>query len=318
MRLDVASDPKVSIIVPVYGAEKYLKRCIDSILGQTYKNWELLLIDDGSLDSSGIICDNYSIKDERIKVYHKENGGVSSARNAGLDYSTGQWIMFVDADDWLNKETLQTCLNNAVDTEFVRFGINIIDRKSCLIANNFIKASWSYDEYFAKVIGRKTIVSVWGGLYKRCLFNNLRFNTAYAIGEDWLVLYSLLKKISEIKLIERPMYNYNIMNSKSAIHTFTFNKAIQLIEVASFICQDAYRKQNTVISREISDCKCDISVNCLAGLLLKNVKMRTLKDVLIMLKKHLFYPSFHEIFESSQPLKFKILLQAFNFIVKLV
>ena len=94
--------PKVSIIVPVYKAEKYLNRCIDSILAQTFIDWELLLIDDGSPDKSGEICDEYSKKDQRIKVFHKSNGGVSSARNLGLDHVKGQWITFIDADDYID------------------------------------------------------------------------------------------------------------------------------------------------------------------------------------------------------------------------
>ena len=88
----------VSIIVPVYNTEKFLHRCIDSILAQTYTDFELLLIDDGSKDSSGAICDEYAVKDARVRVFHKENGGVSSARNLGLDNAKGEWITFVDSD----------------------------------------------------------------------------------------------------------------------------------------------------------------------------------------------------------------------------
>ena len=91
--------PIISIIVPVYNTEKYLDQCIQSVLAQTYTNWELLLIDDGSTDSSGAICDKYAAEDNRIRVFHKENGGVSSARNLGLDNAQGEWISFVDADD---------------------------------------------------------------------------------------------------------------------------------------------------------------------------------------------------------------------------
>ena len=93
--------PKVSIIVPVYNTKDYLHRCVDSILAQTFTDFELLLIDDGSTDSSGIICDNYSQIDSRVRVFHKKNGGVSSARNIGLDNANGEWITFVDSDDWV-------------------------------------------------------------------------------------------------------------------------------------------------------------------------------------------------------------------------
>ena len=101
------STPKISVIVPVYNAEKSLCRCIDSILTQTYQDFELLLIDDGSKDSSGAICDSYAAKDSRIKVFHKPNGGVSSARNLGIDNAQGEWLTFVDADDWVEENFLE-------------------------------------------------------------------------------------------------------------------------------------------------------------------------------------------------------------------
>ena len=103
--------PLVSIIVPVYNAEKYLNRCIDSILSQTMTDFELLLIDDGSKDDSGRICDEYSEKDARVRVFHKTNGGVSSARNLGLDNAIGDWITYVDADDRCSYEYLEHLLS---------------------------------------------------------------------------------------------------------------------------------------------------------------------------------------------------------------
>lgn len=96
------NNPKISVIVPVYNVEKYLRRCIDSILAQTFTDFELLLIDDGSKDNSRDLCDGYAMKDERVRVFHKKNGGVSSARNLGLDNAKGEWVSFVDADDYLD------------------------------------------------------------------------------------------------------------------------------------------------------------------------------------------------------------------------
>lgn len=99
--------PLISIIVPVYNSEKTLNRCIDSILSQTFHDWELLLIDDGSTDCSGEICDEYAIKDKRVKVFHKGNGGVSSARNVGLNNAKGEWITFIDSDDEIPRMLLR-------------------------------------------------------------------------------------------------------------------------------------------------------------------------------------------------------------------
>ena len=100
-------EDKVTIIVPVYNAEKYLEKCIKSLINQTYNNLEIILIDDGSLDKSWNICNNFAKKDTRIKVYHKENGGVSSARNWGLSNSSGKYILFVDSDDWLEDNMIE-------------------------------------------------------------------------------------------------------------------------------------------------------------------------------------------------------------------
>ena len=97
---------KVSIIVPVYNIENYIRVCVESILAQTYESFELILVDDGSKDNSGILCDEYAAIDSRVKVIHKENGGVSSARNAGLRQAKGDWIMHVDGDDWIEPDMI--------------------------------------------------------------------------------------------------------------------------------------------------------------------------------------------------------------------
>ena len=111
--------PFISIVVPVYNVERYLPRCIESILRQTYTNFELILVDDGTPDRSGIICDRYAERDSRIRVIHKENGGVSTARNTGIDAAKGEWITFVDSDDWVSDEYLKTLTthlhNNSYD-----------------------------------------------------------------------------------------------------------------------------------------------------------------------------------------------------------
>lgn len=105
----------ISVIVPVYNAEKYLDRCVESIVAQTYKNLEIILVDDGSTDNSPAICDAWAKKDSRIRVIHKKNGGVSSARNAGLDACTGDYIGFADADDWMEPDMYEVLIGNAKD-----------------------------------------------------------------------------------------------------------------------------------------------------------------------------------------------------------
>ena len=107
--------PIISIIVPVYKVEQYLRRCLDSVQNQIFTDWECILIDDGSPDNSGQICDEYAQKDERFRVIHQENAGVSAARNAGLDSAKGEWIGFVDSDDWIEPEMYQFLYTNAID-----------------------------------------------------------------------------------------------------------------------------------------------------------------------------------------------------------
>lgn len=127
--------PLFSFIIPVYNVEPYLRKCLDSILRQKIDNWEALLIDDGSVDESGTICDEYAARDGRFKVFHKANGGVSSARNVGLENACGEWIWFVDPDDWIAADSLkilsETIKKNDCDTIF--FGIDYIDESGAVI-----------------------------------------------------------------------------------------------------------------------------------------------------------------------------------------
>ena len=109
-------NPLITIIVPVYNSEKTLHRCVDSILDQTYQNFEILLINDGSKDHSGDICDEYAKSDTRVRVFHKENKGVSAARNTGLDNAKGAWVSFVDSDDWISSEYLNVLYKEAIVT----------------------------------------------------------------------------------------------------------------------------------------------------------------------------------------------------------
>lgn len=123
--------PLISVIVPVYNVEKYIRRCVDSILSQTYKNLEILLVDDGSNDLSGEICDEYAGTDKRVRAFHKKNGGLASARNFGLENVMGEYVSFVDSDDWIEKNTYSYCLdlinNENCKVDVVQFGISCVE-----------------------------------------------------------------------------------------------------------------------------------------------------------------------------------------------
>lgn len=137
------NNPKISVIVPVYNVEKYLRRCIDSILAQTFTDFELLLIDDGSKDNSGDICDGYAMKDERVRVFHKKNGGVSSARNLGLDNAKGEWVSFVDADDYLDNCYYNNFLSFHDISDIVFTGFIIIkgNKKKKIVSEKYCQYS---------------------------------------------------------------------------------------------------------------------------------------------------------------------------------
>ena len=134
-------NPKISVIVPVYNVEKYLRRCIDSILSQTFSDFELLLIDDGSKDKSGDICDEYVAKDVRIKVFHKANAGVSSARNLGLDKAKGEFIFFVDSDDFLDKTHLENYSKDIDNFDLIFQGYKLVEETTGKVIEkkNFLK-----------------------------------------------------------------------------------------------------------------------------------------------------------------------------------
>ena len=191
--------PKVSIIVPVYKAEKYLNRCIDSILAQTFIDWELLLIDDGSPDKSGEICDEYSKKDQRIKVFHKSNGGVSSARNLGLDYVKGQWITFIDADDYIDSSFCN--INEAEINDIIIKRNYIVDIDKSIKEVKQIKTPSSIDnmeEFLSQYLYANIFRTPWGKFFKSNILKNIRFPLGQRIGEDAAFMFTVLSKTKKI------------------------------------------------------------------------------------------------------------------------
>ena len=181
--------PKISIIVPVYNAEKYLHRCIDSILTQTFSDFELLLIDDGSTDKSGQLCNEYASKDNRVKVFHKQNGGVSSARNLGLDNAKGEWIAFVDSDDSVMNTYLSELISSN-DVDLVVSGVRFINGNTSLLPPvaliNIKENQGLLDEQLCYSYFR----TPWSKLFKNRIIQlySLRFSSFLRIGEDTILV----------------------------------------------------------------------------------------------------------------------------------
>lgn len=210
--------PKISIIVPIYKAEKYIHHCIDSILAQTFTDFELILVNDGSPDNCGAICDDYALKDKRVRVIHKENGGVSKARNTGLDNAIGEWIYFSDSDDELYSDALETLTKN-IDKgiAYAMAGYTLHDekggtifqnssKKERFITNNdairqmFEPEDFPYHGYLFNKLFRNDIIKL----------NNIRFEEKIYFNEDRLfnVLYLLHIESQRCFYTTSPVYKY--------------------------------------------------------------------------------------------------------------
>ena len=206
---------KISVIVPVYNVEAYLERCVESILQQTYANFELILINDGSADSSGQICDYLASQYENIKVYHIENAGVSNARNMGIQLATGSWVTFIDSDDFVTQDYLAT-LASAVEGLNVGFVIAPLHHIKNGIVTDIPPHSgktelWSTEETMKELLmTTRTSFFPVAKLFKRDLLADEKFNTNYHLAEDALFLTELLLKTRcSSVFIDKPVYYYD-------------------------------------------------------------------------------------------------------------
>ena len=206
---------KISVIVPVYNVEAYLERCVESILQQTYAHFELILINDGSTDSSGQICDRLASQYENIKVYHIENAGVSNARNMGIQLATGSWVTFIDSDDFVTQDYLAT-LASAVEGVNVGFVIAPLHHIKNGIVTDLPSHSgktelWSTEETMKELLmTTRTSFFPVAKLFKRDLLADEKFNTNYHLAEDALFLTELLLKTRcSCVFIDKPVYYYD-------------------------------------------------------------------------------------------------------------
>lgn len=217
--------PKISIIVPIYKVESYLRKCIDSILNQTFTDFELILVNDGSPDNCGKICDEYANKDHRIIVIHKENGGVSSARNAGIEAANGQYIGFVDSDDYIHEKMYEILYENArlYHSDIAQCNFLKVDQSSDIesnvdMSNLRIKQYTNMDalhqlfskesnEYMTGAGNSVKWVVLWNKLYKKELFEKLTFKEG-KICEDEFIIHQLLFKCKKIIAIPNELYYY--------------------------------------------------------------------------------------------------------------
>lgn len=209
----------VSIIVPVYKAELFLERCVRSILRQTYGDWELILVDDGSPDDSGRLCDDFARDNARIKVIHKDNGGVSSARNMGLDIAAGKWICFVDADDYIDDnylEVLSLAKSDLVILSSQNIGTDGILLEEYELLDKISSTDRStFEAIISSHLGSTLFKTPWAKMFKKNCIGNLRFDKEVWIGEDTLFLYNYLCNINSIEIHQGYKYYWQTSDESS-------------------------------------------------------------------------------------------------------
>ena len=216
----------VSIICPIYKATKYLSRCVGSVLQQTFTDFELILVDDGSPDKSGELCDRYAKKDSRIKVIHKENGGVSSARNAGLDVAKGKYITFIDSDDWISKNYLQV-LFGATQKSGSDFSICALEKRdiSCWVLSledNVFDITSLSSEDFVSLFNKEIFCGPYAKFYLNEIIQKqgVRFKPHVRFGEDAIFVREYLMHCKKVCIKSEPLYFYNKLNETSATKKF--------------------------------------------------------------------------------------------------
>ena len=215
----------ISVIIPVYNVEKYLEKCVNSVINQTYSNIEIILVDDGSTDSSGKMCEELSKMDKRVKVFHKKNGGLSDARNYGIDKAIGEYICFVDSDDFVTKDMCEILYGDIkkfnVDVAFCSF----IDCYGNIpIVNNNIYERYKLTKKEAieyVMIGDKVPISAVAKLYKKSVFDKVRFTKGKTY-EDALIMIELLDNCENISFNTSKVYYY--IHRMNSITTKKFSK----------------------------------------------------------------------------------------------
>ena len=249
---------KISVIVPVYNVEAYLERCVESILQQTYANFELILINDGSADSSGQICDYLASQYENIKVYHIENAGVSNARNMGIQLATSSWVTFIDSDDFVTQDYLAT-LASAVEGENIGFVIAPLHHIKNGIVTDLPPHSgktelWSTEETMKELLmTTRTSFFPVAKLFKRDLLADEKFNTNYHLAEDALFLTELLLKTRcSCVFIDKPVYYYDHRegSATTSVNRYVFDTIEVYKQIIAQVSQAFPNLKYELINRE--------------------------------------------------------------------
>lgn len=201
--------PLISIIVPIYKVERYIHRCIESLIHQDFTNIEIILVDDGSPDKCGIICDEYKEKDSRIKVIHQSNGGLSAARNSGINIARGEYLMFVDSDDWVDSDFCSYAYQKAKDTnsDIVVFGYQDEFENKTILHSVEQEEKLSIEDALIELHGGKIMSFAWNKIYNAFLFDKIRYPVG-RLYEDVGTTYLLFDKANSVFLAKKMTYHY--------------------------------------------------------------------------------------------------------------
>lgn len=233
----------ISVIIPVYNTAPYLRQCVDSLLNQTYKDIEVFLIDDGSTDSSGKICDEYAGEDDRVTVIHQSNQGVSAARNAALKYIKGEWVSFIDSDDWTETTMFEKLIKLAVKTKADIVACDLFDeKKSYAKYRNY----WNVVEKQTELVfedqdrllyGFAYSPVLWNKLLKTDLLHDIQFSTKCRYGEDSLFLSDAAIRAKRISCLGEPLYHYRSERDGNVVSASFDDKLLDVIHSYDEICE---------------------------------------------------------------------------------
>lgn len=258
----------ISIIVPIYKVERYLNRCIDSLINQDYKDIEIILVDDGSPDRCGQICDGYAMKDDRIKVIHQVNGGLSAARNSGIDIASGEYLMFVDSDDYVTSDFCSCALNAAIknNSDIVVFGHT--ELYSSYTKNVNIEysqeAKLSNLEALLVLFNGNINSYAWNKIYKASLFQNIRYPVG-RLYEDVGTTYLLFDKAESVFLSSKILYYYQQRSDSILGKKMTVKDAIDWFDMLCMRHEFIAKKYPQLIS-QIASCDVHSAMYCLTNL----------------------------------------------------
>ncbi len=279
----------ISLIVPIFKVEKYLDRCIESIVNQTYKNLEIILIDDGSPDKCGDICDEWAQKDTRIKVIHKVNGGVSSARNAGLDIATGEYVAFIDPDDYVSLDMFEYIINEIDDPQIdiVEYNVYNVIENEFVENRSTLKIYNSFDEILLAMFSLYLSTGI-NKLYRRSIIGDVRYNCEFVVAEDALFFVECCKNAKKLKCLEKPVYYY-VHHDSSMTHKPFHDRMFDFFNVLDYIATYCSDERVTIAFNYYYIYLC---FTFLSRMLLQQVclnRLSELRVILLKYKKHILF-----------------------------